>query len=163
MDAHTVVQLLASMRAAGLDVWIAGGWGIDALLGRQTRQHRDLDLVHKVEEEGLLMTVLTATGYVESLDERPVRFVMTNAAGVELDLHPLDFAEDGSARQAAGNSGATFTYPAECFVTGLIQDTVVPCLSVAQQVYFHRGYEPQAQDLSDMAQLRASFDVATHF
>jgi lincosamide nucleotidyltransferase A/C/D/E len=163
MDAYTVVQLLAGVRAAGLDVWIAGGWGIDALLGCQTRPHRDLDLVHKIEDEDLLMTTLTATGYIESLDARPVRFVMTNAAGNELDFHPLVFAEDGSARQAADNSGATFTYSAECFVTGLIQDTVVPCLSVAQQVYFHQGYEPQEQDLHDMAQLRASFDVTTHF
>jgi lincosamide nucleotidyltransferase A/C/D/E len=163
IDAETVVQVLARLRKAGLDVWIGGGWGIDALLGRQTRPHQDLDLMHSAEYESLLVSVLTASGYAESTNARPVRFVMTSETGIDLDLHPLVFAQDGSARQAADNLGATFTYPAECFVTGRIQDAVVPCLSVAQQVYFHQGYEPQEPDLHDMAQLRASFGVTTHF
>ena len=88
---------------------------------------------------------------------------MANSTGSEVDLHPLALAEDCSARQAADNLGATFTYPTECFVNGSIRDTKVPCLSVAQQLYFHQGYEPQDKDLHDMAQLRAAFGVTTDF
>jgi lincosamide nucleotidyltransferase A/C/D/E len=163
MDADAVLQVLTRLCAANLDVWIAGGWGIDALVGRQTRPHRDLDLIHDVEHEDRLVDTLMENGYVEALDLRPIRFVMANSAGVELDLHPLVFAEDGSARQAADDLGGTFTYPAGCFVAGRIQGTAVPCLSVTQQVYFHQGYEPQKQDLHDMAQLRTSFGITTHF
>lgn len=39
--------MLAVLGGAGADVWVGGGWGIDALVGRQTRQHRDLDLMHR--------------------------------------------------------------------------------------------------------------------
>ena len=28
----------------GITVWVDGGWGVDALLGRQTRPHSDLDI-----------------------------------------------------------------------------------------------------------------------
>lgn len=28
----------------GVPFWVDGGWGVDALLGEQTRSHRDLDL-----------------------------------------------------------------------------------------------------------------------
>jgi lincosamide nucleotidyltransferase A/C/D/E len=163
MDAATVLRVLALLRTAGVEVWIGGGWGIDALVAQHTRPHRDLDLLHNAQHEDLLVSVLGANGYSTTLDARPVRFVMTSAAGTELDLHPLVFAPDGSATQAADNVGAIFTYPADCFITGRIEHTVVPCLSAAQQIYFHRGYEPTARDLHDMALLRATFGLTTHF
>ncbi|WP_414641810.1 nucleotidyltransferase domain-containing protein, partial [Amycolatopsis sp.] len=37
MAAATVLRVLGAL-APG-QVWLAGGWGIDALLGRQTREH----------------------------------------------------------------------------------------------------------------------------
>ncbi|MFI6506407.1 nucleotidyltransferase domain-containing protein [Streptosporangium sp. NPDC050855] len=49
------------------------------------------------------------------------------------------------------------------FVTGVIDGVPVPCLSVAQQVHFHQGYEPTDRDRHDMARLRDVFGVATHF
>jgi lincosamide nucleotidyltransferase A/C/D/E len=48
-------------------------------------------------------------------------------------------------------------------VTGAIDGVAVPCISAAQQVYFHQGYEPTDRDLHDMAQLRATFGIITHF
>lgn len=163
MDAPSVVQLTAGLRAAGIPVWIAGGWGVDALVGRQTRPHRDLDLIHDVTHETAALEVLAERGFAETLDVRPVRFVLTTADGLELDMHPVTVAPDGSARQAADDQGGFFEYPAECFVTGVIDGVSVPCVSAAQQVYFHQGYEPTERDLHDMAQLRAAFGIATHF
>ncbi len=158
MDAATVLRVLGSVRPA--EVWVAGGWGIDALLGRRTRQHRDLDLLHRLEEEPAVLAALSRLGYRETLDLRPVRFVLSDGA-TELDLHPLVFAADGSAVQAAPDG--TFPYPADCFVTGHIGGAEVPCVSVAQQVFFHQGYEPRPHDLADMRHLREAFGVRTHF
>jgi lincosamide nucleotidyltransferase A/C/D/E len=28
----------------GIEIWVDGGWGVDALLGEQTRPHKDLDI-----------------------------------------------------------------------------------------------------------------------
>jgi lincosamide nucleotidyltransferase A/C/D/E len=69
-----VLAILALLRSAGAEVWIAGDWGIDALVGAH-------------------------------LDWRPVRFVLTDAGGRQIDLHPLLFAPDGSARQASMDLG----------------------------------------------------------
>jgi lincosamide nucleotidyltransferase A/C/D/E len=161
MTAEDVLAILT--RLADVDVWIGGGWGIDALLGEQTRQHRDLDLMHREPQEPAIVTALGAAGFVETLDWRPVRFVLTHPDGREIDLHPLTFAEDGSAVQAAFGPDRPFAYPASCFVTGTILGRTVPCLSAEQQVYFHQGYDPSDHDRHDMARLRHAFGIDTHF
>ncbi|MGW1024866.1 nucleotidyltransferase domain-containing protein [Streptomyces sp. NPDC002577] len=163
MTADDVLSILAVLRNAGLDIWIGGGWGIDALVGEQTRPHRDLDLMHRKNQEPAVVAALADAGFVETLDRRPVRFVVTDPLGREIDLHPLVFAGDGSAVQASPDPEHPFAYPASCFVTGKVQGTTVPCLSPEQQVYFHQGYDPADHDRHDMAQLRQAFGVATHF
>jgi lincosamide nucleotidyltransferase A/C/D/E len=163
MTADDVLSILAMLRHANVDIWIGGGWGIDALVGEQTRQHRDLDLMHREDQESAVMAALADAGFVETLDWRPVRFVVSDPRGREIDLHPLVFSADGSAIQASPDPERPFVYPASCFVTGTIQQTKVPCLSPEQQVYFHQGYEPADHDRHDMAQLRQAFGIATHF
>lgn len=163
MSADDVLSVLAVLRAAGVDVWVGGGWGVDALVGRETRPHRDLDLMHRVEQEPAVVTALCESGFVETLDWRPVRFVVTHPTGREIDLHPLTFAPDGSAVQASLEPDRSFVYPARCFVTGRIGGSAVGCLSAEQQVCFHQGYEPKDRDRHDMAQLRAAFGVDTPF
>ncbi|MFH9067085.1 nucleotidyltransferase domain-containing protein [Streptomyces coeruleorubidus] len=163
MTGDDVLEIVDTLRRAGADVWIGGGWGIDALLGRQTRPHRDLDLMHRREQEPTVVAALAEAGFAESLDWRPVRFVVADATGREIDLHPLVFAPDGNATQASLKPGRPFVYPTACFVTGTIQHSTVPCLSAEQQVYFHQGYEPSDRDRHDMAQLRETFGVTTHF
>jgi lincosamide nucleotidyltransferase A/C/D/E len=157
MPADDVLAILT--RLADVDVWVGGGWGIDALLGEQTRQHRDLDLMHREPQEPAIVATLADAGFVETLDWRPVRFVLTHPDGREIDLHPLTFAEDGSAVQASLDPEQPFVYPAPCFVTGTILGRTVPCLSAEQQVYFHQGYEPSARDHHDMARLRDTFGI----
>ncbi|MEU2297660.1 nucleotidyltransferase domain-containing protein [Streptomyces antibioticus] len=163
MSPDEVLFIVALLRRAGADVWVGGGWGIDALVGEQTRDHRDLDLMHRQDQEATVLAALSAAGFVESLDWRPVRFVMTAPDGREIDLHPLVFSDDGSALQASPDPQRPFVYPSSCFVTGTIQGTPVACLSAEQQVYFHQGYEPSQRDRHDMAQLRRVFGIATHF
>ncbi|MFE7625069.1 nucleotidyltransferase domain-containing protein [Streptomyces sp. NPDC057509] len=158
-----VLEVLDALREVDADVWIGGGWGIDALLGRETRPHQDLDLMHRYEQEPAVVAALAEVGFAESLDWRPVRFVVSDAGGREIDLHPLVFAADGSATQASLEPGRPFVYPAACFVTGMVQHRTVPCLSAEQQVYFHQGYEPRDRDLHDMARLREAFGITTHF
>ncbi|MGW6100443.1 nucleotidyltransferase domain-containing protein [Streptomyces sp. NPDC055157] len=163
MTADDVSFALALLRRAKVDVWVGGGWGIDALLGEQTRDHRDLDLMHRQDQEVAVLAALSAGDFVESLNWRPIRFVLTAPDGREIDLHPLVFSNDGSAVQASPDPQRPFIYPSVCFVTGTIQGTPVPCLSAEQQVYFHQGYEPSERDRHDMAQLRRVFGIATHF
>lgn len=152
MIAEHVLEILTALRDG--EVWIGGGWGVDALAGEQTRPHDDLDLMHREEQEPQVVAALAGLGFAETLSWRPVRFVLTDATGREIDLHPLRFAPDGSAEQSSLTPGEPFRYPARCFVTGTILGTTVPCLSVEQQLHFHQGYEPRERDLHDLALLR---------
>jgi lincosamide nucleotidyltransferase A/C/D/E len=157
MTARDVLSVLAMFDEAGVDVWIGGGWGIDALAGRETRAHRDIDLGFRSEQEPEVLKALSAAGYIETVDWRPVRFAAADADDREIDLHPLAFQPDGSALQANLDDGPPFVYPADCFATGTVDGVEVPCLSIEQQIVFHQGYEPldrERHDL-DMAVLRS--------
>lgn len=44
MSLSEVTFILSQLRSAGCGFWLAVGWEVDALVGRQTRPHRDLDL-----------------------------------------------------------------------------------------------------------------------
>src|ERR1700730_3780500 len=45
MTAADVLTVAGTVAEATDRWWIGGGWGVDALVGRQTRKHVDLDLV----------------------------------------------------------------------------------------------------------------------
>jgi hypothetical protein len=42
ISAEDAVRIIERLSAAGIQVWVCGGWGIDALLGRKTRPHENL-------------------------------------------------------------------------------------------------------------------------
>jgi hypothetical protein len=159
MAAADVLALLGTLDGAGLPVWIGGGWGIDALIGEQTRDHDDLDLAFWAEDEARLLGVLGGLGLRLVEDQRPVRFVMRAEDGRAVDLHPVAFDRSGKGVQA-GFDGAWFEYPADGFGRGRIGGEPVPCLTAAQQVRFHLGYAPGEKDRHDMALLAERLGVA---
>jgi Aminoglycoside-2''-adenylyltransferase len=44
ITAYDVLDLVQLFDRHQIDLHIDGGWGVDALLGRQTRTHADLDI-----------------------------------------------------------------------------------------------------------------------
>ncbi|MET7360008.1 amino acid transporter [Streptomyces sp. NPDC005562] len=159
MTAEDVLSVLALLRRAEVDVWIGGGWGTDVLIGEQTRQYRDLDLMHRQSQEAAVVAALSDASFEESLSWRPIRFAVTAPDGREIDLHSLVFADDGAAIQASPDAGCPFIYTSSCFVTGTIEGVPVPCLSAEQQVHFHQGYEFTDRDRHDMPQFRRAHAV----
>ncbi|WP_225852160.1 nucleotidyltransferase domain-containing protein [Micromonospora sp. AMSO12t] len=152
MDADEVHAVLAALTAAGCRAWIGGGWGVDALVGHQTRAHRDLDLAIAAEQEAAALNALGRLGYVVETDWRPVRVEVVADGRGRVDLHPLAFDEAGDGHQA-GLDGGTFRWPKGCFTTGTIAGRRVDCISVTQQLLFHSGYEPRDVDRADLAWL----------
>src|SRR5436305_13032130 len=100
MSAAEVLAVLDALAAAGCPAWIGGGWGVDALAGRQTRSHRDLDLAIDAAGETAALAALAARGYVVETDWRPVRVEVAAPPGRWVDLHPVAFGADGSGTQA---------------------------------------------------------------
>lgn len=146
------LAVLDDFAAADIPVWIAGGWGIDALVGRQTRQHLDLDLLFNRDHEGLVIAMLERKAYSETVDWRPGRFVMNDGTR-ELDLHPMEVLDAGGAILHT-HTDQRFAFRRIDFVEGRIDDRTVPCLSAAKQWEFHQGYEPTDKDRRDLELLK---------
>lgn len=70
MEAHRVLRLLEMFDAAGVLCWV-DGWGVDALVGRQTREQGDLDLVVEAQGMSSAMRILTVNGYAVVRDWLP--------------------------------------------------------------------------------------------
>ena len=152
MNLSEVLGVLADLAGAGCSVWVAGGWGVDALVGRQTRWHRDLDLALDARTETMALRVLERRGYRVDTDWRPVRVELIAEGRGWVDIHPVVFDATGLGRQA-DVGGGQFDYPPEAFDRGTLGGVRVPCLSRDQQLLFHTGYEPRPIDLLDLALL----------
>lgn len=148
-----VLAVVAALDTDGLRYWIAGGWGVDALVGRQTREHRDLDLAIDASQEGRVLAALGGLGYRIETDQRPARVELGAAGRGWVDLHPVRFDDSGVGRQA-DLSGGFFRYPPTAFGAGSLGGRPVSCLSADQQLEFRRGYELREVDAHDIALLR---------
>jgi hypothetical protein len=62
-QAQALIQLLQECDVQGLAVSVFGGYGLDALYGRLTRDHGDFDLVVATEAQAQLIAVLVRQGY----------------------------------------------------------------------------------------------------
>ena len=152
MVLREVLGVLGDLAEASCAVWVAGGWGVDALVGRQTRVHRDLDVALDARNETVALRVLARRGYRLETDWRPVRVELTAKGRGWVDVHPVVFDATGHGRQA-DFGGGQFDYPPEALDLGSLGGVCVPCLSRDQQLLFHTGYEPRAIDLLDLALL----------
>jgi lincosamide nucleotidyltransferase A/C/D/E len=158
MDADEVLRVLDALNAAGVRAGITGGWGIDGLLRRQTREHGDVDLGVPADAVDAAIEAIAPLGYAIAADERPARVVLSSDAG-KVDLHPIVMLSSGAGVQT-GFDGQTFEYPPGSLeADGEIGGRHVRCGTPGLQVVFHRGYEPREHDRSDMAALAEAFDL----
>ena len=63
MQEREVIDFYRAMEQSDITVWIDGGWGVDALLGRQTRVHSDLDIAIQQEDAANIRALLESQGY----------------------------------------------------------------------------------------------------
>jgi lincosamide nucleotidyltransferase A/C/D/E len=161
MPSARLLLLLDAAAAAGVAVWLDGGWGVDALLGAQHRVHDDADLVVRLEDVERLTVVLSAHGFSVAVDDLPTRLVLRTPDGEQVDLHPVTFDADGHGWQAgAAPDGSACRYPADQFVDGTVDGRSVPCLGPQVQLEHHCGYVPRPHDISDMRRLTSRFALA---
>ena len=156
-------RIVAQLEAAGLVVWLDGGWGVDALLGRQTRPHRDLDLVIARDDLAAAQQTLAAAGFSHdptAVPGLPARLVLVDGDGHQVDLHPVIFDRHGNGWQDLG-ADAWGDYPAEGLTaTGVIAGRSVRCKTPTLEVRHRLGYPLSPTDRHDLALLASRFGVA---
>ena len=156
MSERDVVDFLDLCSAHSVAVWIDGGWGVDALLGEQTRRHEDLDIALRHADVPKLRALLEARGYrdVPRDDTRDCNFVLGDAHGRLVDFHSFAFDDEG-------NRVFGVEYPlASLSGRGSIGGRPVQCIAAEWLMSFHTGYPPDEGDLHDVLALHERFDLA---
>jgi len=161
MHAREVAALYDELDAVGIAIWIDGGWGVDALLGEETRPHSDLDIAIELKDVPRLRAHLAACGYAEVAreDSSAWMFVMDDAAGRTVDVHAVEFNPAGEGVLGPAENG--HAYPAGALSgEGEIAGRKVRCVAVKAVLGFRAGFAPRDVDRHDVRLLCARFGIA---
>ena len=162
MGTEDVLGVLAALEGRGVPFWVAGGWGIDALAGRQTRSHRDLDIVIDDYDRNLDAAVdaLAPLGFrlVHSQERRawmPHNTVLEDDRRRGVDIDSLNWDKLAHEFGPPGSDGeARLEFEHRVFTQGSIGGRPAPCLSAEVQLLFHSLFELTAHHRRDVALLR---------
>jgi lincosamide nucleotidyltransferase A/C/D/E len=149
------------MEALGIKIWLDGGWGVDALLGRQTRAHADLDIVVQQKDLRLLVEFLHDRGFRELPrdDSRAWNFVIGDGRGREIDLQVIAIDREGNGVYGPPERKEGM-YPAVALQgRGQIEDLSVRCVSPEFQIESHAMHEPDETDCQDVCALADKFGL----
>jgi lincosamide nucleotidyltransferase A/C/D/E len=168
-DAVTIYRRLAD---AGIPAWIIGGWGIDALLGEETRPHKDIDILVLVDDARRMRDLLKENGFeliylwpenhavTDSQGvETDTAFVLRDGAGREMDVHAMWLDADGNGVPEWGDWPDFRFWNHALAARGSIAGISVPCITPQMQVACHTGYALPESHQKDMERLRERFDL----
>lgn len=176
MTETRVLAVLDALGRAGIPTLLMGGWGVDALVGHQTRRHADLDLICPLDAD--VGAALEALGFqVTGVDFVPgalfpSRVIMLDRSGLKVDFHPVHLVDQHGSEVNAGGPvpwhdqlrvdpawGDPFdgspSFSVEAFVSGSIGGRPVQCLPTEAQVAGRSGYSHRDSDRRDLKRLRA--------
>jgi len=162
MTATDVHEVVARLEAAGVAFWLDGGWGVDALVGRETRPHDDLDLVVSRDNLDDARRALRPLGFEhapEAAPGLPARLVVRDPRGRQVDFHVVVFDQEGNGHQEL-EDGSWGLYPRDGLIgSGSVAGRRIPCVTAELQVRHHRGYEPGEHDRADIGVLADVFGL----
>ena len=160
MNSTDVIHLYTALEKAGVEIWIDGGWGVDALLGEQTRVHKDLDITIQQKDVPMLRRFLQTCGYgeIKLEDAKSWNFVLGDENGKEIDVHVIVLDDKGNGLYGPPEKGEM--YPATSLTgTGAIEGRTVRCISPEWMVKFHSGYPLKEKDFRDVSALCKKFGI----
>jgi len=172
IHAKDAISIYQSLAANHIQVWLTGGWGIDALLQEETRPHKDLDVIMLLDDIAPMRDLLGQNGYslhylwpenswdVDSHGtETPTAFILQDLDGREIDVHAMRMDDRGNGIPAwADDQGFVFKRE-DLAGEGIIAGVAVCCLSPKMQVLCHTGYDLPDVQSRDLGRLHDRFGV----
>lgn len=162
MSAQDVVTIMERLDAHEVDGCVGGGWGVDALLGEQTRDHSDLDVWAPAAHLERLFVAFAEVGIDRIFPwpgDRPWNFVLHDGVRLRVDLHLYEPLADGSLHYGSAVDGSPF--PAVALAgSGTIAEVPVRCESAEWSVAWHTGYPARAVDHHDVPRLCERFGIS---
>lgn len=166
MSSRDVMEVAVALQEAGLKFWFAGGWGIDVLVGRQSRDHLDLDIVIEDcrRDEPSVSRALSKLGYVHRDSHvggiwMPSVFALSDWSGRRIELMEIDWERFAlnSGLVASDETGVSLNALREiAFAEGVIFDQKLPCLSRSAQLLFHSDFPMAEKYRRDLELLKES-------
>jgi len=165
MGVGEVLGVLDVLDKAGVPCWLVGGWGVDALLGAQTRKHPDLDLAVERRYVEPALEALQGDGFTvrqrESLPNwLPTMIVLRDERRRWIELMVVDVPAP-SAGEDSRPEAMRFRYADDSITTGSLDGHVVRCLAAPVQLLFHSGYRARDTDRHDVRLLTERFGLPT--
>jgi lincosamide nucleotidyltransferase A/C/D/E len=157
MEPRDVLDLLDQLDDRGIHYWLDGGWGVDCLLGEESRPHGDLDLVVPRSDLDRVRSLLVSRGFNVIRDLLPNAIAFRDDQGREVDLHPVDVTEDGGVSQVLLDGVSTWHYAPP--VEGSLVGRAVRCSSAEDQLLMHQGYDARPVDVQDVRRLAEQFGL----
>jgi len=155
-----VIALYKELINTGIDIWLDGGWAVDALLGKQTRPHEDADIVIQEKDISKLRKLLESKGYKDVIrdDTSDWNFVLGDNKGHLVDIHVIVFDDKKNGIYGPKENGKM--YPVDSLAgKGILNGIEVKCISPEYLVKFHSGYELQDKDHEDVLALCKKFKI----
>jgi lincosamide nucleotidyltransferase A/C/D/E len=147
--AEDAISIYQSLSANSIQVWLVGGWGIDALLQEQTRPHKNLDILIFVDDVVCMRDLLGRAGYglkelwsenswvVDSHGtDIPTAFVLQDSEGREIDAHAMHLDDRGNGVPTWADEGLVFKRE-DLAGEGVIAGFAVRCISPEMQALSH--------------------------
>jgi len=165
MGPREVLDVIEILERGGAPAWLVGGWGVDALVGRQTRKHPDVDVAVERRDLDQALESLEAAGFAVVQREilpnwMPTMIVLRDAKRRWIELMVVDVP--GPPPEDDGRpEGMRFRYTDASFTTGSLNGRRVRCLAAGTQLLFHTGYPPRDSDRHDVSLLTRTFALPT--
>jgi Aminoglycoside-2''-adenylyltransferase len=111
---RVIRKVIAVTRAAGIPAWLFGGWGLDARIGRITRQHGDVEFWVERMHADRSKTLLAEAGATALTTQPPEEACEFTWDGVLFSTAYFDRQPDGSCSQPQGRF-SDWVFPAGSF------------------------------------------------
>ena len=149
MKLYDVIEIIGGLYEAGIKVWVDGGWCVDTLVGRELREHNDLDVAVNRSDENAMRDWLTARGFTDrpSPDKSVWNYVLGDDKGRLIDIHVFEFDDEGKHLYGV-------EYPRES-LTGhaTLGGLEIHCIPPEWMFRFKTGYTSSPKDLIDVQAL----------
>ena len=159
---RVIRKVVAVTRAAGISAWLFGGWGLDARIGRITREHGDVEFwVERIHAERS-KAVLVGAGATALTTQPPAEACEFTWDDVPFSTAYFDRQPDGSSIQLLGR-WSDWLFPPESFGdepvtldgTPVLAMSVSGMLAMKEQFPHLRNGRPWRQkDIDDIEMLR---------
>jgi hypothetical protein len=159
---RVIKAVVDALGAAGISAWLFGGWGLDARIGRITREHGDIEFWVESTDAGRSKAVLIEAGATALATQPPAESCEFTWDSADFSTAYFDRQPDASFSQLRGR-WSDWRFPPGSFgdEPGTLDGTPVLAMSVAgmlamkeQFPHLRNGRPWRPKDIDDIQVLR---------